>query len=176
MSTPTMDDAAKVLADPTAYADDDRLHAALTHLRANSPVAWVDDRPYRPSWVITKHADILPIERDNELFIGEPRPLLTTAEGDDIAKAQLGGHALRRQTPRPLTRMRLRHRDRGTPEEQLEVLLDFFRYFAALTASPRERPTDDLASAIANGRIDGEPLSDVDTASHYNLPIRYSLR
>jgi cytochrome P450 len=56
------------------------------------------------------------------------------------------------------------------------VLLDFFRYFAALTASPRERPTDDLASAIANGRIDGEPLSDVDTASYYNLPIRYSLR
>jgi cytochrome P450 len=63
--------------------------------------------------------------------------------------------------------MRLRHRDRGTPEEQLEVLLDFFRYFAALTASRRERPTDDLASAIANGRIDGEPLSDVDTASYY---------
>ena len=43
MSTPTMDDAAKVLADPTAYADDARLHAALTHLRANNPVAWVDE-------------------------------------------------------------------------------------------------------------------------------------
>ena len=56
---------------------------------------------------------------------------------------------------------------RGSPEEQLEVLLDFFRYFAALTASRREQPTDDLASAIANGRIDGEPLSDVDTASYY---------
>ena len=54
-----------------------------------------------------------------------------------------------------------------TPEEQLEVLLDFFRYFAALTASRREQPTGDLASAIANGRIDGEPLSDVDTASYY---------
>jgi hypothetical protein len=89
MSTPTMDDAAKVLADPTAYADDDRLHAALTHLRANNPVAWVDNRPYRPFWAITKHADILAIERDNELFISAPRPLLTTAEGDDIAKAQL---------------------------------------------------------------------------------------
>ena len=39
MSTPTMDEAAKVLADPTAYADDARLHAALTHLRANDPVS-----------------------------------------------------------------------------------------------------------------------------------------
>jgi hypothetical protein len=31
------------------------------------------------------------------------------------------------------------------------VLLDFFTYFSALTASRRETPTDDLASAIANG-------------------------
>src|SRR3546814_18256638 len=31
----------------------------------------------------------------------------------------------------------------------------------------RSNPADDLASAIANGRIDGEPLSDVDTASYY---------
>ena len=33
MSTPIIDDAAKVLADPTAYADDERLHRALAHLR-----------------------------------------------------------------------------------------------------------------------------------------------
>ena len=50
---------------------------------------------------------------------------------------------------------------------QLPVLLDFFGYFNALTASRREHPTEDLASAIANARIDGEPLSDVDTASYY---------
>jgi cytochrome P450 len=57
---------------------------------------------------------------------------------------------------------------RGTkPEEQLQVLLDFFAYFNALTASRREHPTEDLASAIANARIDDEPLSDVDTASYY---------
>ncbi|MDF2826237.1 MAG: cytochrome, partial [Mycobacterium sp.] len=54
-----------------------------------------------------------------------------------------------------------------TPEEQMAVLLDFFSYFSALTASRRENPTDDLASAIANGRINGEPLSEVDTASYY---------
>ena len=89
MSTPTMDDAAKVLADPTAYADDARLHAALTHLRANNPVAWVDNPPYRPFWAITKHADIMAIERDNNLFLSEPRPLLATAAADDMAKAQL---------------------------------------------------------------------------------------
>jgi cytochrome P450 len=54
-----------------------------------------------------------------------------------------------------------------TPEEQMEVLLDFFAYFNALTASRREHPTEDLASAIANAKINGEPLSDLDTASYY---------
>lgn len=48
MSTPTMDDAAKALADPTAYADDARPHAALTHLRANNPVAVVEPRRAHP--------------------------------------------------------------------------------------------------------------------------------
>jgi cytochrome P450 len=58
-------------------------------------------------------------------------------------------------------------RDGGSLEDQMAVLFDFFEYFTKLTASRREHPTDDLASAIANGRIDGEPLSDVDTASYY---------
>jgi cytochrome P450 len=249
MSTPTMDEAAKVLADPTAYADDTRLHTALTHLRANNPVAWVDNPPYRPFWAITKHADIMAIERDNNLFLSEPRPLLATAEADDLSRAQLeAGMGLRtlihmddphhrkvraigadwfrpkamrdlkvhvdELAKRYVDRMRqvgpecdfveeiainfplyvimsllgLPEEDfprmhkltqemfggddeeykRGTtPEEQLEILVDFFSYFSRLTASRREHPTEDLASAIANGLIDGEPLSDVDTASYY---------
>jgi len=250
MSTPTMGDAAKVLADPTAYADDARLHAALTHLRANNPVAWVDNPPYRPFWAITKHADIMAIERANDLFLSEPRPLLAPAEADDFAKAQLdAGMGLRTlihmddphhrkvraigadwfrpkamrdlkvQVDRLAKRYVDRLRDIGpecdfvteiavnfplyvimsllglpeddfprmhmltqemfggddeeynkrgkSPEEQLTILLDFFTYFSELTASRREHPTEDLASAIANGRVDGEPLSDVDTASYY---------
>src|SRR6195952_918636 len=83
------DPAANVLADPTAYADDERLHAALTELRTNNPVAWVDNRPYRPFWAITKHADIMAIERENDLFISGPRPLLATSAADDMAKEQL---------------------------------------------------------------------------------------
>jgi cytochrome P450 len=55
----------------------------------------------------------------------------------------------------------------ASKEEQLAVLLDMFGYFTALTASRREKPTEDLASAIANARVDGEPLSDVETVSYY---------
>jgi cytochrome P450 len=83
MATRIMDEAAKVFADPQAYADEAKLHAALTHLRANAPVSWVDVPGYRPFWAITKHADVMDIERANTLFTNSPRPVLTTAEGDE---------------------------------------------------------------------------------------------
>ena len=65
MSARVIDEAANVFADPRAYTDETRLHAALTHLRADAPVSWVDVPTYRPFWAITKHADIMDIERDN---------------------------------------------------------------------------------------------------------------
>jgi cytochrome P450 len=54
-----------------------------------------------------------------------------------------------------------------SPEELHEVITDFFRYFTALTAERRAHPTDDLASAIANAKIDGEYLNDIDCLSYY---------
>jgi cytochrome P450 len=255
MSAPIIDEAAKVFADPTSYADEPRLHAALTHLRAHAPVSLVDSRPYRPFWAITKHADIMHIERANDLFVNEPRPLLATAAADDMARAQLdAGMGLRTLIhmddpqhrvvraigadwfrPKAMRALKIRVDElakiyvdkmvtaggdvgdvnecdfvqevavnyplyvimsllglpesdfprmlaltqelfggdddefkRGaTLEEQLQVLLEFLGYFNALTASRREQPTEDLASAIANARVDGEPLSDVDTTSYY---------
>ena len=50
------------------------------------------------------------------------------------------------------------YRRGATLEERMATLLDFFAYFNELTASRRAHPTEDLASAIANGLIDGEPL------------------
>ena len=249
MSVPIVDDANRVFADPTAYADEPRLHAALSHLRANAPVSLVDHGPYRPFWAITKHADIMDIERDNALWINEPRPVLATAELDDLGRAQSeAGMGLRTLIhmddphhhkmraivadwfrPKAMRAMKTRvdelakryvdkmaavgpecdfvqeiavnyplyvimsllglpesdfsrmlrltqelfggdddeYRRGFTPEEQLPVLLDFFSYFTALTAARREHPTEDLASTIANARIDGAPLTDVDTASYY---------
>ena len=252
MSTPIIDEAAKVFADPTSYADEPRLHAALPHLRAHAPVSLVDCPPYRPFWAITKHADIMDIERANDLFINEPRPVLATAQADDMAREQLdAGMGLRTLIhmddpqhrvvraigadwfrPKAMRALKVRvdelakiyvdkmmnaggdigecdfvqevavnyplyvimsllglpesdfprmlkltqelfggddaeFRRGSTLDEQLQVLLDFFGYFSALTASRRAHPTEDLASAIANARIDGAPLSDVDTASYY---------
>ena len=89
VDTSMTDDAANVFADAKAYADEPRLHAAMAHLRAHNPVPRVDHGPYRPFFAITKHADIMDIERDNNLWLSEPRPVLTTAAADDVARAQL---------------------------------------------------------------------------------------
>jgi cytochrome P450 len=249
MSPRPTDEAAKVLADPTAYADDDRLHSALTRLRTDNPVAWVDSPPYRPFWAITKHEDIMAIERANDLFLSEPRPLLATAATDDVLKEQQDAgmgirtlihmddpHHRKVRTigadwfrPKAMRALKVRvdelakryvdtmrdvgpecdfveaiavnfplyvilsllglpeddfprmmkltqemfggddeeHRRGDSTEDLLAVLADFFAYFSALTASRRETPTEDLASAIANGCIDGELLSDMDTLSYY---------
>ena len=47
------------------------------------------------------------------------------------------------------------------------VIADFFAYFSALTADRRANPGDDLASLIANGKIDGEPLGELETLGYY---------
>ena len=244
MTAPTMDEAARVFADPMAYADEAKLHAALTHLRTNEPVAWVDVADYRPFWAITKHADIMDIERANTLFTNSPRPVLATAEGDEQQAAigvstlihmddpqhravrAIGADWFRPKAMRALKvridELAKRYVDhmveagpecdfvqevavnyplyvimsmlglpesdfprmlhytqelfgnddaefqRGTSkEEQMSVLLEMFQYFNELTASRRASPTEDLASAIANAQIDGEPLSDIDTVSYY---------
>jgi len=57
---------------------------------------------------------------------------------------------------------------RGQSAEELNaVILDFFNYFTQLTAERRKNPTEDLASAIANAKINGEYLNDVDCLSYY---------
>ena len=253
MSAPTdhriSDPAGRVLAEPQAYTDEKSLHEALAHLRKTAPVSWVDVPPYRPFWAITKHADIMDIERQNDLFTNFPRPLLAIADADDAflrdVEAGVGLRTLIHMDDphhrdvrkigadwfRPkvlkalkarcdelakiwvdkmaekgpeldfmteiavnyplyiiLTMLGLPDSDfprmlkltqemfggddsefqRGNSVEDIQaVLLDFFMYFSALTESRREHPTEDLSSAIANAKINGEPLSPMDTLSYY---------
>lgn len=59
-------------------------------------------------------------------------------------------------------------RDVGADAVDLnEVVADFFAYFSALTAERRANPSEDLASLIANGQVDGEPLGDFETLGYY---------
>ncbi len=78
-------DAGKVFTDPTAYADEERFHQATTLLRREDPVHWVDQPGYRPFWALTRHADVMEVERDNARFLSAPRPLLATMEAEQLA-------------------------------------------------------------------------------------------
>ncbi|BBZ31662.1 cytochrome P450 [Mycolicibacterium confluentis] len=83
MSNPVVESPGAMLADPKAYTDEARLHAGLAQLRATAPVSWVEVDNYAPFWAITKHADIMEIERANDIFTNAPRPVLVTREGDE---------------------------------------------------------------------------------------------
>ncbi len=58
-------------------------------------------------------------------------------------------------------------REPPSPEAAAKVIGDFYQYFTELTAARRAEPNDDLASLIANGLIDGEPMPDLETMGYY---------
>ncbi len=78
--------------DPKAYADGKRVDAAFSWLRANAPFDVAQVEGFDPFWVVTRHADILAIERQNELFHnGDRSTVLTTTEADQKVRAMTGG-------------------------------------------------------------------------------------
>jgi cytochrome P450 len=80
--TMTTEQAGLMLADPLSYTDEERLHRALAVLRRESPVHLVNARGYRPFYAVTRHADIMEVERDNALWLSEPRPTLAPAASE----------------------------------------------------------------------------------------------
>jgi cytochrome P450 len=85
-------DTARTIVDPKAYADQKRLDEAFKRLRRENPVGRLELDGFDPFWVVTKHADILDISRQNSLFHnGDLATVLTTKEADAKVRAQTGG-------------------------------------------------------------------------------------
>ncbi|OKO80341.1 cytochrome P450 [Bradyrhizobium sp. NAS96.2] len=70
-------DIAATLVDPVAYADD-RIHDSYRWLRANNPLGIARPEKFDPFWVVTKHAHIQAISRQNDLFHNADRPTTLT--------------------------------------------------------------------------------------------------
>jgi cytochrome P450 len=85
----------------------------------------------------------------------EPTMLKLTQELFGAADPELGRDPNRNREPEP------------GKEFDLSVITDFFNYFHALSERKRANPTDDLASLIANAKIDGQPISDFEAMSYY---------
>ena len=233
---------------PGVYANPELLHARYARYRREEPVAWIDQEPYRPFWAVTRHADIMEVERQHQIFINEPRVTLVPREVEDQTTAALGK---RTAMVRSLLDMdepdhrkyravaqswfmgpgvaRFQSRvdtvcsnwiDRmqeqggqcdfaadianfvplsvimtilGLPESDMQFVLrstqqlfgasdpdmqddsgDYGRtvfmqlmgYLGELVERRRREPTDDLASVIANGVIDGAPMAMLETLSY----------
>lgn len=85
-------DVARAVVDPKAYADDARVHDAFTWLRREMPLGRAELAEFDPFWVVSKHADILEVERQTELFHnGDRATTLTTREADAGVRAMMGG-------------------------------------------------------------------------------------
>ena len=233
---------------PDVYANPELLHARYARYRREEPVTWIDKEPYRPFWAVTRHADIMEVERQHQIFINEPRVTLVPREVEDQTTAALGK---RTAMVRSLLDMdepdhrkyravaqswfmgpgvaRFQSRvdtvcsnwiDRmqeqggqcdfaadianfvplavimtilGLPESDMQFVLrstqqlfgasdpdmqddsgDYGRtvfmqlmgYLGELVERRRREPTDDLASVIANGVIDGAPMAMLETLSY----------
>ncbi|MCC6917689.1 MAG: cytochrome P450 [Alphaproteobacteria bacterium] len=252
-------DIAKTIVSPKAYANGKQVDDAFAYLRREAPLEQAQPEGYDPFWVVTRHADILAVERQNDLFHnGDRSATLTTKEADRRVREMTGGspHLVRslvqmdnpdhfnyrRLTqgeflPQNLKRLEARIReiakgfvDRmadhggrcdfardvaflyplhvimeviGVPEadeprmlkltqelfgsadpelnrsgEEIKdtsasvdtiqsVVMDFMTYFNAVTDDRRKAPRNDIASVIANGKINGEPLGYLEAMSYY---------
>src|SRR5579863_2896366 len=252
-------DIAETLVDAPSYADQ-RIHDAYKWLRANRPLGVAQPEGYDPFWVVTRHADILDISRQNALFhSGDKATTIVSAEGDARIRKMTGGspHLVRSLVQmdapdhpkyRVLTQawflpqnirkledriraiarasvarmmatdgscdfvsevalhyplhvimeilgvpeedeprmLRLtqelfgpqdpdtaRIREQLTPEQFSEMIVsivnDFGAYFGQITEDRRANPKDDLASVIANGKINGAYLPPLDITSYYMI-------
>ncbi|MEV6612119.1 cytochrome P450 [Kutzneria sp. NPDC051319] len=247
--TSAVEAAGLMLAEPRSYMDNERLHEGLSLLRRESPVHWVEAPGYRPFWAVTRHADIMEVEREPDRFLNAPRTVLGPIELDEqIERMAQAGRAVRslvhidgrehrllraigadwfrpkamRHLESRVRELAKRHVDRmaalggecdfaaqismdyplyvilsllGLPESDfafmrtltqelfgnadpdkardmdpaavVAVVEDLFAYFGKLAVQRRARPTEDIASTIANARVDGEHLSDQDTISYF---------
>jgi cytochrome P450 len=232
-----IDAAGCALADPEVYTDERRLHEALTLLRREAPVHWVNPPEYRPFWAITKHCDVTTIGRLNNQFLNAPRPTLipmtveqqaagcqskfrTLIHMDDPDHRTIRMVGTKLFRPRALDSLRPRVSElakryvdqmveldgacdfvtdvakrfpphvilsmlglprsdhqrilaltqdmRGTdPDKFISSQEDLFDYFLRVVNDRISSPREDLASAIAHSRVNGERLSDHDIAAYY---------
>jgi cholest-4-en-3-one 26-monooxygenase len=237
------------IVDPDLYIERGYPHREWELLRQKAPVYWYERPNVDPFWAITRHADIVNVSRQPELFrstqrlfvtINEPdtpppdeallRQLLNmnppehgayrsvvsrrftpqavnqwAAHVDEIAAELVDAIADREECdfvtdvsaklplaviaemfgiPRSDWAMMFRlsnamigpadpEYSQGQPiMEGLEkARLEFFQYFTQLVEDRRKSPRDDLATALANGNVSGEPLPPFELLSYFALLI-----
>ena len=251
------------IVNPELYQNEG-IHDVYAKLRREDPVHWTEPGGFRPFWSVTKHPDILEVEKNHPIFVNRLRTYLSPIQGEDWVKSVTGDTHLFRTLvdlddpihmklrgltqswfmPPNLKKLEGRiaqiakdHVDRmqalgshcdfvkevalwyplrvimmilgvppedeafmlkmtqeifgpgdpdvaaqtahkadtggafgGSGEEAVDLMqtaMKLFEYFGAITIDRRKHPKDDVASVIANGMIDGQPIGDREAMSYY---------
>ena len=112
---------------PSTFADESYLHALTKHMRQHDPVPYIESGTYKPFWLVTKHADIVEIERQHLRF---PNTIKSALELPEVER-QLDEEG-------PMLRT-LIHMDEPDHKKYRDLTRDWFMPENIKTIEPRVR-------------------------------------
>ena len=84
----------EAIASHKTYGNLEEQHALFSMLRREDPVHWTEPNGYRPFWTVSKHKDVMEIEKQNDKFINAPRTKLLSIEFESKVKEAMGGRPM----------------------------------------------------------------------------------
>jgi cytochrome P450 len=84
----------EAIASHKTYGNLEQQHALFSMLRSEDPVHWTEPNGYRPFWTVSKHRDVMEIEKQNDKFINAPRTKLLSIEFESKVKEAMGGRPM----------------------------------------------------------------------------------
>jgi cytochrome P450 len=84
----------EAIASHKTYGSLEQQHALFSMLRREDPVHWTEPNGYRPFWTVSKHKDVMEIEKQNDKFINAPRTKLLSIEFESKVKEAMGGRPM----------------------------------------------------------------------------------
>ena len=82
---------AEAITDPRTFTDPAALHGLLAHIRKIDPLPYVQAEDHAPFWLVSRHSDIMEVERNAKQFINAPRQAIFPLSYEAKAIAAAGG-------------------------------------------------------------------------------------
>ncbi len=79
------------IADPQTFTDPAALHALLARIRKEDPLPFIEADDYAPFWLVSRHSDIMEVERNAAQFINAPKQALLPLSYEAKVRAASGG-------------------------------------------------------------------------------------
>ncbi|KAF0180094.1 MAG: cytochrome P450 [Alphaproteobacteria bacterium] len=86
----TRDRVDDAIVNPDVCAEPAEIHALFAKLRREEPLRLMQPTGFRPFWSVTKHTDILEIEKRSDIFVNRLRTYLSPIEGEEWVKSVTG--------------------------------------------------------------------------------------